>query len=277
MEVVKFTGERVGFDREIFKSSILKSGATVGQVEVVLKNIENKLYDGMSTAELYVLAFNELISIKNSFAARYSLKKALRDLGPEGYYFEDWVGKLFNKLGYNTLTSVTLQGNAVTHEIDVVAIKNNELNLCECKFRNDADAKISVTTPMYFLSRFNDLRLNTFSLFDIMVKPSKGWLITNAYFTLDSIAFGEYYDINLLSWDYPINNSIKNIVDKTHFYPITCLTTLTDYEKKYLLSNNVIVVSDICLNPNCLSSFNFNPEKMELIISEATELVNFKI
>lgn len=277
MNVVKYSGEKVSFNAEIFKKSILKSGASVEQVNQVFENISHKLHDGISTQQLYEYAFNELYKIKNSFAARYSLKKALRDLGPEGYFFEDWVGKLLSQMGYKTTTGKTIQGNAVTHEIDVIAVKDTELNLCECKFRNDVDAKISVTTPMYFLSRFNDLKQNTFTFFNQELKPTLGWVITNAYFTLDAIAFAEFYGIKLLSWDYPSGNSIKNIVDSTRFYPITCLTSLTDYEKKFLLNNQVVLVNDICAHPEKLSGISFTQDKMDLIINEAKELVEFKI
>jgi hypothetical protein len=277
MNVVKYSGENVAFNEALFKKSILKSGASLQQVEKVYENIKDKLHDGISTQQLYQFAFNELFKIKNSFAARYSLKKALRDLGPEGYFFEDWISKLFSQLGYQTITGKTLQGKAVTHEIDVVALNEKGLNLCECKFRNDIDAKISVTTPMYFLSRFNDLKDNLFNFFDQDLTPSQGWVITNAYFTLDAIAFGEFYGINLLSWDYPEGNSIKNLVDSTKYYPITCLTSLTDYEKKFLLDRKIVLVNDICNHPTCLKGISFTDEKLELIFTEAKELINYKI
>src|SRR5690606_34667093 len=99
--------------------------------------------------------------------------------------------------------------------------------VCECKFRNDIDAKISVTTPMYFLSRFNDLKNREFTFFNRSFKPNKDFLITNAFFTSDSIAFADCYHINLISWNYPEEYSIKRLTAKQGLYPITCLTTLT--------------------------------------------------
>ena len=277
LHVVKFSGEVEPFNPETFKHSILKSGATLAQVNQLFARLEDQIFDGISTQQLYTLAFNELYQLKSSFAARYSLKKALRDLGPEGYFFEEWVGKLFTQLGYKTLTSKTLQGNAVTHEIDVVAVKDNILNLCECKFRNDVDAKISVTTPMYFLSRFNDVKNTDFDFFGLTLKPALGWVITNAYFTKDAIAFGEYYGIKLLSWNFPEGNAIKDVVDNTRFYPITCLTTLTDYEKKFLLNQNMVLVNDICKNPEILYQFSFTQKNADKILREAKELVSSEI
>lgn len=274
MNVTKYSGEQTHFDETIFKRSLFKSGASDEQVNLVFNEVMEKMYDGIATRELYQLAFDELHKIKNSFAARYSLKRALRDLGPEGYYFEKWVAKIFQQLGYNSTTSKTLQGNAVTHEIDVLAERNGEFNLCECKFRNDEDAKISVTTPMYFLSRFNDLRNNEYDFFGKIMKPKYGWLITNAYFTSDSVAFSKHYDINILSWDYPAGSSLKNITDNMRLYPITCLTSLTTDEKKFLLSKDVVLVNDIYTNPKKLDDIKCSSLKLEEILNEAKELVD---
>ncbi len=277
MKVKKFSGELVLFNEEVFKKSLLKSGASVQEIDEVIKKVLPNMYEGIPTKELYNFAYTELRIIKNSYAARYSLKRALRELGPEGYYFEEWISKLFIQLGFKSLTSKTLQGNAVTHEIDVLAEKDNEFHLCECKFRNDEDAKISVTTPMYFLSRFNDLKNNTYDYFGKSLKPTYGWLITNAYFTQDSVAFAKHYDINILSWDYPAGTSLKNLTDNMNFYPVTCLTTLTTDDKKILLSKDVILVQDICNDPNKLQLLTCNDEKKALILKEAKELVETKL
>src|SRR3546814_15164695 len=128
------------------------------------------VYDGISNRDLYKLAFRLLKREADSFAARYSLKRALNDLGPAGYYFEQWVARLFNHADYQTLTSQHLAGNSVTHEVDVVAQKDDELLLVECKFRNTGEAKITVTTPMYFLSRVNDFEGRPFSFFGTTIK-----------------------------------------------------------------------------------------------------------
>src|SRR5690606_20856093 len=157
MKVRKYSGELVDFDLQRLKGSLTKSGASNETVELVWEKMNKTIFDGMSTKQLYRLAFQLLKQQRNSLAARYSLKKALRDLGPTGYLFEKWVARLFEHTNHHTLTSLILEGNAVSHEVDVIAQKDNDLLLIECKFRNTVDAKVSVTNPMYFLSRFVDL------------------------------------------------------------------------------------------------------------------------
>lgn len=223
---------------------------------------------------MYEKAFGLLKNLKSSVAARYSLKRALQDLGPEGFFFEKWVAKIFEVQGYDTITSQTLTGKStINHEVDVIISNKTEDIVCECKFRNDIDAKISVTTPMYFLSRFIDLKDNSFTFFNRPFKPQKGYLITNAFFTTDSIAFAECYDISLISWNYPEDKSIKRLTDYHGLYPITCLTTLTKKEEQILLSKNCILVRELVKNPVLLDHFKFSAERKELILKEAEELL----
>lgn len=274
MLVKKYSGELVSFDKSSLVHSLSKSGASRQEVDKVFNGIESQLYNEITTKKLYQLAFNELKKIRKSYAARYSLKKALRDLGPDGYNFEVWVTRLFEEMGCKATHGKTLQGNAVTHEIDVIAVKNGELQLAECKFRNDVDAKIPVTTPMYFLSRFNDLKENEFEFFGQKYKPGKGWLITNAYLTSDAINFADYYGVNLISWNYPNESNIKNRVDSGGLYPITCLTTLNKLQKGILLKEKIILVKDLLTQEDkVVSIINLTNSQKRKLFEEAKELV----
>ena len=272
--VKKYSGELVPFEPDKLKASLSRSEATPNEVEKVFEAIKPELHDGISTRKLYELAFEHLRTHRDSYAARYSLKKALRELGPEGFYFEKWIGKLFASAGYQTTTGKTVQGHAVSHEIDVIASKGDSMFAIECKFRNDVDAKISVTTPMYFLSRVKDISGRSFSFFGNDQKFTDGWLVTNAYLTSDSIAFGEYYKLNLLAWDYPAQHSIKSQVDHMELYPVTCLTNLDDDEKKALLKNGCILVRDLVEKPDYLQFLDAKKEQRQRVLREAQELLH---
>jgi len=274
IQVQKYSGDLVPFSEKSLRQSLLNSGASKEDATKVYNLITKDLYDGIPTKELYEKAFKALKEIKSSVAARYSLKRALQQLGPEGFYFEKWVAKIFEFQGFDTITGQTLEGKStVTHEIDVVVANRKENIVCECKFRNDIDAKISVTTPMYFLSRFTDLKDKEFAFFNRSFVPTQGYLITNAFFTSDSIHFADYYNIGLISWNYPETKSIKRLTDHFGLYPVTCLTSLTEEEERTLLTKNCILVRELINNPVLLDHFKFSDERKKIIIQEATELV----
>ena len=276
MKVVKLSGEVVDFNEDNIRKSLYNSGADKEEADRIFDKIKPNFYDLIPTKELYKMAFDELKQIKSSFAARYKLKRALKELGPEGFYFEKWIAKVFQAQGFDAITGQTLTGACgITHEVDVIADNNKEVLFCECKFRNDIDAKISVTTPMYFKSRFDDLKNLSFEYFGKTIQPTRGFMITNAYFTTDSIQFAEYYNINLLSWDYPEGKSIKMLINQMGLYPITTMTTLTDDEEKTMLSKNCILVKDIVSNPKLLDHFKFDEDRKKIILEEAKELIEY--
>ena len=48
------------------------------------------------------------------------------DLGPTGYPFEDYVAEILKTEGYQTQVRQVLEGNCVSHEIDVIAQKKTK-------------------------------------------------------------------------------------------------------------------------------------------------------
>ncbi|TDX82807.1 restriction endonuclease [Epilithonimonas xixisoli] len=277
MKIKNNAGETVEFEISKLENSLRNSGADEQSVRKVLETVLPKCFEGITTGELYRMAFEELKKISNSVAARYSLKKALLELGPAGFYFEQWISRVFQNIGYKTETGQLIKGHSVTHEADVIAKKDEKTYWVECKFRNAEDTKISVTTPMYVLSRIKDISGIDYNLFETQTKFTDGWLITNTYFTKDSVAFSEYYGLRLLSWDFPKNKSIKNLVDQNALYPITCLTTLDGKQKQKLLEKKCVLVKELFNNQNLLDVLNLNQNKKSEVLKEAKELMITKI
>ncbi len=277
MNIKNNAGETVEFEISKLENSLRNSGVGEQSLKRVLETILPKCFDGITTGELYRMAFEELKKISNSVAARYSLKKALLELGPAGFYFEQWIARVFQNIGYKTETGQLIKGHAVTHEADVIAKKDDKTYWVECKFRNAEDTKISVTTPMYVLSRIKDISNIQYNLFGTKTEFTDGWLITNTYFTKDSIAFSEYYGLRLLSWDYPKDKNIKSLVDQNALYPITCLTTLDGKQKQKLLEEKCVLAKELFNNQNLLNILELNKEKKSEVLKEARELMTIKI
>ena len=82
------------------------------------------------------------------------------ELGPSGFPFEKFISKLFEVQKYSVQTGQFVKGKCVTHEIDVIARKENEIVLAECKYRNTQGITVDVKTPLYIHSRFEDVLAN---------------------------------------------------------------------------------------------------------------------
>ena len=275
MKIVKHSGNIVDYNPSKLEQSLMKSGASQRVVKTILEAIEKEIYEGISTKQIYKMAFGLLKKVSNSNAARYNLKEAIRLLGPAGFFFEKYIALLFSSENYQAVTNFILQGKCVSHEIDVLVKKDSTIAMIECKFHMGKDANSDVKVPMYILSRFNDLKDNRHTIFTRNDTVSKCWIVTNNRFTTDAIAFAKCSKLNLLSWNYPENDNLKTKNDTNYLYPITCLTTLSLAEKDKLLFLDVILVKELINNSESLEKIGLSSNRIKNVLKEATELCRY--
>src|SRR5207245_2048481 len=136
-------------------------------------------------------------------------------LGPTGYPFEDYIAKIFQRQGYTTLIRQILPGNCVSHEIDVIAEKNTVIPtkiMIEAKFHNQVGMRTNVHVPLYTKSRFEDIKIKH--------NFSEVWLVTNTKATVDAIAYASCVGMKIMTWSYPEGESLRDLVEKFHMFPI---------------------------------------------------------
>jgi hypothetical protein len=271
--VTKASGEEVIFSMEKLRQSLRNSGAAEDQVEKAIKYIEPQLFNGISTKKIYQWAFSILKKSTDSVAAKYQLKKAITEFGPSGFPFERFIGKLFERKGYHVNIGVIEQGKCVSHELDVVASSDTEHMMMECKFHSRQGKMSDVKVPLYIHSRFNDVKSQWLLNKQLKDKQLKVWVVTNTRFSPDALRYATCAGLNLLSWDYPLNESIKVMIDSYKYYPITCLTLLTKSEKKYLLENNVVLCSELKDDYSRLTTMHIPDKRIQLIKKELEKLI----
>src|SRR5690348_14308366 len=138
ISILKASGDVVPFHPDRLKRSLLKSGATEEQGEKIISQIQQNLYEGISTKEIYQRAYQLLKGEARPLAAKYKLKRAIMELGPTGFPFEKYVAAIFQQQGYAVQTSVIVEGSCVKHEIDIIAKQNDRQLIIECKFHHSA-------------------------------------------------------------------------------------------------------------------------------------------
>ena len=204
-------------------------------------------------------------------ASKYSLKRAIFDLGPTGFPFERLISALLKQKGYKTKIGEILNGECITHEIDVLAEKDGNTYTIECKFHQNPTNINNVKIPLYINSRFIDVQ-KAWNNSGKTTYLKQGWLVTNTRFTKDAIDYAKCVDLTLLSWDYPKNNGIKYNIDKYGLYPITTLTTLTKKEKIKLIENDIILVKELSKMPESLNHLSFSEKQKALVLAEVHKL-----
>ncbi|MCG2420146.1 ATPase [Aequorivita sp. F47161] len=267
VEIVKYSGERVKFSIDKLKNSLRKSGAQENVVNQIANSVRDELYQGISTKEIYNRAFALLKKKKKGFASKYKLKKAIYELGPTGFPFEKFIGALLFYSGYKVQTGQFLNGKCVTHEVDVVAHKLEEYIVAECKFHSDEGRNCNVKVPLYIHSRYRDI-LNFYGENTSIEKPNEGWVVTNTRFTEDALKYGKCAGLYLLSWDFPKDNGLKDRIDRLGLYPVTVSTLLSQREKQFLLSRDVVLCKQLINDDFYLDHLAISENRKARILEE---------
>lgn len=272
IHVTKGNGEKVVFDPEKLKQALASSGAGYVQQEKIIRLVSEKLYDGIPTGKIYQMAFDLLKRESHRMAGRYKLKNAIMELGPTGFPFERFVEKIFETMGYEVETGVIVQGKCVQHEVDVVARKDGEMLMIECKFHSDNLTKSSVQVPLYINSRFMDVKASWEEQYGKNIRY-RGGVVTNTRFSDDAEKYGNCAGLLMISWDYPAENSLKARIDKSGLHPLTSLISLTKAQKHQLLEKGIVLCSELENNQDALRDLGIPDRQISKILLEAAVLM----
>ncbi|MBI4089193.1 MAG: restriction endonuclease [Candidatus Levybacteria bacterium] len=258
--VLKATGQKELFSEEKLRLSIQRSGLPANLTEGVVNHIKPKLYEGIPTAEIYRHITEFLGNSSNPFnRSLYSLKQAIMELGPTGYPFEDYISEILKMEGYATTVRQVLQGTCVSHEVDVVAQKQNKY-MIECKFHNNPGGRCQIHVSLYTKARFDDIKEKH--------NFNEAWLVTNTKITPDALNYAICSRMKVISWDYPAQGSFRDLVEKYKLYPITVLSSISQAQKQLLTTNHIVLTRDLYKNPSSLDVLGLPNGKSSSILAE---------
>lgn len=272
INITKASGQKAPFNEGKLKQSLLRSGATNEQADDITNEVMEMLVEGMSTRKIYKAAFRLLRNYSRPAAARYKLKQAIMELGPSGFPFEMFVAELLKYKGYQTKVGVIVQGHCVKHEIDVIAEKDEHHFMIECKFHNHQGYASDVKIPLYIQSRFLDVEKQWKQLDGHAEKFHQGWVVTNTRFSDDAAQYGRCMNMNLVGWDYPKHNGLKDWIDGSGLHPVTSLTSLTQKEKQQLLDKKIVLCKTMHHNNALLQSIGVKPPRLQKVMDECAAL-----
>jgi len=240
VKVRKASGELEDFSEHKVRTSLKRAGASDDVIDEIIDHIKPELYEGIPTEHIYNHIFDILKNKRSHLVTRYNLKHAIMELGPSGYPFEKFVAGVLAEHGYTTSYNQIMQGECVTHEIDVVAAKDGKKIMIECKFHNRPGTKSNIKTILYTYARFLDVGKKN--------DCGEAWLVTNTKVTSDVIDYSRCRGMGVLSWDYPEDMSLRYLVESSNLHPITALESLSNQTKQKLLNQGVVFVKDIPKN-----------------------------
>jgi hypothetical protein len=270
--IKKASGKTEAFEINKLRASLKNAGATEDAINEVVADIQDWVFDGVSTGKIYTRAFRIFRQISTSGALLYRLKKAILDMGPSGYPFEHFVGELFRLQGYDVEVGQVMEGASVTHEMDVIAKKGREQILGECKFSHKQGHSVSIQVPLYVHSRVNDIVEKLLENGKNQDISFCAWIFTNGRFSPDSIEYSRCKGIKLMGWDYPKDHALKDLIEREKMFPITILTNLSIKDKKELMAAGIVTCAQLREQSESLHKMGFSKKKQSSILKELDAL-----
>lgn len=267
--VIKSDGKREAFDVKKLEHSLKKAGASTKVVEEIIRTVtSNNQEKEITSHQIYKEAFDLLHKEEKPIALKYSLKRAIMELGPSGFPFEEFIAEILKKKGFSTETGKIVKGFCVEHEMDVVAWNDEKLIMVEAKFHNELGMKSDLKVALYVKARFDDLRKMTFR-YGRERELDESWLVTNTKFTSTAIEYGSCQGgLRMIGWNYPPIGNLHDMILEAKLHPLTCLNSLNGREKKALLSQGVVLCASLSENTSLLEEIGLSESKIKKVLEE---------
>lgn len=269
--ITKADGTSEPFREEKLLHSLTRAGAKDNEAKEIVRYVVMKMRPGMTTQAIYRQAFRRLRKLHRPTAARYSLRRALFDLGPTGFPFEDFITALFEKDGYTTKVRQVIQGKCSKHELDVVATKGTECLAMELKFHNHPGTKTDTKVALYIHARMQDI----FAVRNRAVDGctiNTGILLTNTKFTNNALSYAKCAGLTLIGWQFPQGSSLLDRMTRLAIYPITTLTTLSQSQKRKLIERGIILCGTLEKRKEDLVSLGLSAAGVDAVLEEIKAL-----
>ncbi len=272
-KIIKKNGKEEFFVPEKLCESMVMVGAPDGLAQQVCRIVDESIESGVSTDKIFTTTRKYLKNYDPKISALYALERGLGALGPSGFIFEQYVAALFREMDYDVQTNVYVEGEGVTHEIDVWAEKGNVVYVIEAKYRNDYQSKTHINQVMYADARMEDIKRRAIKESD--TREYYMWVVTNTRFTDNAINYVAHRDMQLMGWDYPKYINLKKIVSEKKLYPVTILPSITKKTLKGLSADGIILVKTLAglSNQELQDRYNISRTLAEKLENEIKELM----
>jgi len=158
-------------------------------------------------------------------------------MGPAGFSFEVFVGKVLENYGYRIRSvGADIQGRCILHEVDLVveSVHDKKKWMVECKYHNTAGKYTGLKESLYTHARFLDLS-DSFNY---------EMLVCNTRVSDDVITYARCVRQEILSWKYPQEKGLEKLIEDKKLYPVTILG-LNRGELEVFLEQKLIIAKDL--------------------------------
>jgi hypothetical protein len=239
--VIDLKGEKEPFSSRKVYESAQRVGASKKLARDIANTIKKEVKPGTKTSEIYKRV-KELLSEKEPKPAlKFSLKEAMRRLGPTGFPFEKYVGEIFSSRGFKVKLNQRIAGRCCVYEIDFLAIRKDLVLVGECKYRSDPAGKVDSNIALINHARYLDIKEGS----SFGERSVQSVLVTNSKFTDKAIRYSNCVGVELLGWRYPREKGLEKLIEEEKMYPVTVLPSLRDDISNTLAKKRMMMAKDL--------------------------------
>jgi len=241
--VTKIDGSRRPFEREKVMRTCLRLHASRETAEAVADKVESKLYDGVSTKEILRMIYRYLAEYRPQVKHEVDLRKAICLLRPKPD-FEQYIVRLLTALGYNVLGPQIVRGRCVEHEIDAIAMKNNETIYVEVKHHLWPHTYTGLDIFLQSKATFEDL-VGGYQVGYNKVPFNRPMVVCNTKLSDHAKRYSSCAQIDHICWKSPQDNSLEELVEDHRLYPTTLMKTLDSKSQARLGDAGVLLLQEL--------------------------------
>ena len=237
--VIKASGEKEPFSEEKLVRSLAANGLSLDMASQAVDYLKRHLKPETTTSSIFghVSSYlQENAPTENYF--NYGLKRAIMAMGPSGFPFEILISDLLKLDGYRTEVGVITQGRCVSHEIDIIAEKDNQKHFIECKYHNSPGYKTDIQVALYSFARFQDV--DAAQKLNGSKSENDSWLITNTKVSGDVLDYSRCVNLKVTTWTYPKGSGLQDLIVASGLHPVTLLYGISRDKVNAMLERGIV-------------------------------------
>ena len=247
--VTKADGSKQLFDREKIVQTCQRIGANPKVAVQVAQEIENNIYEGITTREVLQTIFKLVGQHKPAVKHLFDLKQGISLMEPKPE-FEVFVRVVLAHSGFQVKPNMILKGLCGEHEVDAIAVKDGLTYLVEAKHHSNYHALTGLDESRIARAIIEDVT-EGYTSGATEIKIDRAIIVTNTKYSEHAINYGHCRDILQVGWASPEGFGLRDIVEKHKLYPLSCLRGMSTETRARLVEARIVLIKQL-LEQDCL-------------------------
>lgn len=241
--VTKADGSKQLFDKEKVAQTAIRLGANRDVALELAQQVENKLYEGITTRRILQIIFALMGKRKPAVRHLFDLRRGLSLMKPKPE-FEVFIRVLLSQIGFEVKPNTILRGLCGEHEADAVVSKDGLTYFVEAKHHATYHALTGLDESRIARAIMEDVT-DGYEHGVTKLKIDRAMIITNTRYSDHAINYGGCRSILQIGWVSPDGFGLRDIVEKYKLYPLSCLRGISLEARLRLVDVGIVLIKQL--------------------------------